>query len=73
MTRFGKYRELLTLAKRLEAEAETLSRNSRGRWDRLASASEYRARCEWMAGRIDGDELNARLIEAADVKAYPID
>jgi hypothetical protein len=75
LTRFAKLRELVTLARTLEhAPARTANGpNAQGRTDRLVEAEQYRAKAEWLAGRIDGDEYNARLVECADAKAYPID
>jgi hypothetical protein len=73
MTRFAKLRELVTLARNLTAEARRTPANHRGRIDRYAEAAEHYAKAEWLAGRIDGDAYNARLIECADAKAYPID
>jgi hypothetical protein len=73
MKRFAKYRELVTLARRLEAEAAKMSGRGQGYWDRISEADEYRAKAEHMAGRIDADEYNSRLCEAGDVRANPID
>lgn len=75
MSRFGKLRELLTLARNLESEARRMRHgpNQQGRWDRLIEADEYRARAEWLAGRITHDEYNARLVECADARVYPVD
>lgn len=72
MTRFSKYRELITLARRLEAEAASMNANHQGRWDRLAEAEQYRARAAWMAGRIDREEMDSRISEAMDAGAYPV-
>lgn len=72
MSRFSKLRELITLARNLEAEGRRMSVNSQGRADRMIAAEEYRAKAEWLAGRIDGDQYNARLIECADARAFPL-
>ena len=70
MTRFSKLRELLTLARSLENEAKSMT--GQGHWDRRSLADEYRAKAEWITGRIDDAEYNSRLCEAADVRANPV-
>lgn len=72
MTRFAKYRELLTLARQLEAETAKMTGRGQGYYDRVSEADSCRAKCERVAGRISDSEYNARLIEAADVRAYPV-
>lgn len=71
MTRFAKYRELVTLARNLESEGRRMSGQSRV--DRFAEADEYRAKAEWMAGRLTDEEYNARLVECADARVFTID
>lgn len=68
MSRFKKLRELVTLARNLESEALRMS--GRSRTDRLIEAEEYRAKAEWLAGRIEADEYNARLVEALDARTF---
>ena len=72
MNRFGKLRELVTLARSLEAEARTLAPGGQGRIDRMAEAAGYRAKAEWLAGRIDGAAYAALRAEVADAAAYPV-
>ena len=73
MSRFAKLRELLTLAHGLESEARKMRAGSVGRVDRMCEADGYRAKAEYLAGRIDGDEYAARQREALDAKAYPVE
>lgn len=73
MSKFTKLRELVKLARDLNAEADRMASKGRGYWDRRIEAEEYRAKAEWLAGRIDRDEYNARLIECQDARNFPVD
>lgn len=72
MSRFSKLRELVTLARSLETEGRRM-RNGQGRADRLIEADEYRAKAEWLAGRLTDDEYNARLVECLDARSFPVE
>jgi hypothetical protein len=72
MSRFAKLRELVTLARNLESEGRRLSPGE-SRTVRFVEADGYRAKAEWLAGRITRDEYMDRLVECADARAYPVD
>ena len=68
MSRFAKYRELLTLSRALHAEADAMPVDTQGKWDRRIAATEYRLKAEWMSGRLTNDEYQAELIECLDAR-----
>lgn len=71
MSNFSKLRELVTLARNLDAEADRMASKGQGYWDRRIEAEEHRAKAEWLTGRIDRDEYSARLVECADARQCP--
>ncbi len=71
-TRFGKYRELLTDARRHESNARKSRNNPNAYWTLRAKAEIARARAEWMACRITTDEMDRRIGEAMDAIANPV-
>lgn len=73
MSKFSKIRELVTLARNLNAEAARMASKGQGYWDRRIEAEHHRTEAEFLAGRIDRDEYTARLIECMDARNHPID
>lgn len=73
MSKFSKLRELVTLARDLDAEADRMASKGQGYWDRRIEAEEHRAMAEWLAGRIDRDEYMDRLVECLDARQCPSD
>ena len=71
MSRFSKLRELVTRANELEAEGRAL-RNPETRAARFCEADAYRAKAEYMAGRITCAEYADRLVEIQDAKSFPV-
>lgn len=70
--RFAKYRELLTLARTLHAEADRMPLECQGKWDRRIAATEYRLKAEWMSGRLTDDEYAAEVRECLDAALDPL-
>lgn len=68
MTRFSKYRELLSLARDLNAEADRLGDSHPGKWDRRIEAAEHRLKAEHMAGRLTDAEFWTEMAECADAR-----
>lgn len=66
--RFKKLRELLTLSRDLNAEADKMTTRGQGYWDRRIEAQEYRLKAEWMVGRLKDEEYYAELGECHDAK-----
>lgn len=73
MTRFARLRELMRLARGLEAEARKLPPDGDARVARLIEAEEHRLEATFLAGRIDRDEHAAGLVECQDARAHPTD
>jgi hypothetical protein len=73
MGKFSKLRELVTLAKNLEAEGRQMRPGSVGRIDRMAEAEGYRVKAQWLAGRISDEEYANHQRELLDAKQDSID
>lgn len=73
MSRFSKLRELLTLSRDLNREADRMSDRHPGKWDRRIEAREYRLKAEWMVGRLSDAEYWTERAECLDAKQAVID
>lgn len=68
MSKFTKIRELVTLARNLEAEAAKMASRNQGYWDRVIAAQEYRLKAQWLTGRLSDDEYATELAECLDAR-----
>lgn len=67
MTRFSKLRELVTLARTLNAEADRMG-ETQGKWDRRIEAAEHRLKAEWLVGRLTYEEYMLEMAECLDAR-----
>jgi hypothetical protein len=68
MTRFTKLRELLTLSRDLNAEANRMTSRGDAYWARRIEAVEHRLKAEWLVGRLDDEQYYAELAECGDAR-----
>ena len=66
MSKFEIYRDLLTRAKRLEADARRMT--GRPRIERFLEAAELRAQADWLCGRIDDAEYAEQQSDQVDAR-----